>query len=195
MVKRWYGGRATAASLCTCVQWENSYWLVNSVLGREWLQDSALHLSFEPFWVVNTQKASVAWFSGARQRALLYRSCVLWCHSWRRLQTFRDLKQVSKLKATVNQILKMQFTCDYTLFAQNAIFGKLKLQQVLSFTLSKFLICISRFLTFVSLQPQISEGQRVNLCHPTVRVPEDCAGTCLPWASKRSWIKNWSTTE
>lgn len=58
-MKRRYGGRATAASLYPAVQWEN-YWLVNSVLGSELLQDSALHLSFKAFWVVNTQKAWVA---------------------------------------------------------------------------------------------------------------------------------------
>lgn len=60
IMKRRYGGRATAASLYPAVQWENSYWLVNSVLGSELLQDSALRLSFKAFWVVNTQKAHVA---------------------------------------------------------------------------------------------------------------------------------------
>lgn len=56
VMKRWYGGRAAAASLYPGVQGENSYKLVISVLCSEQLQDSALCLSFKPFQVVNAQK-------------------------------------------------------------------------------------------------------------------------------------------
>lgn len=79
-----------------------------------------------------------------------------------RLQTFRDLKQVPKLKASGNQILKMQFTCDYTSFAQNAVVSLLFLS---SFSFNKsfpshFQNFSFAFLIFSPLFPSSPKYQR-----------------------------------